>query len=224
MTSSEQTRSFWSTGDYDAVSRVIADLGPALVRAAGVQPGDRVLDVGAGTGNATLPAARAGGLVTALDPTPELTAVGARRALAEGLSVTWTTGVAEALPFPDAAFDVVLSCVGRDVRARPRRHGARAAARVPAGRGARHGELDAGRSGGPVLRAAGPVRRAGGGTRADRVGGCRARAGPARGRLRVAVPAGARPRPHLRRRLRAAGRAVPGELRAGDRHRGGAGR
>lgn len=112
MTKSVATRSFWSTGDYDAVAQVIADLGPALVRAAGVRPGDRVLDVGAGTGNATLPAARAGGLVTALDPTPELMAVGADRARAEGLPITWETGVAEALPFDDAAFDVVLSCVG----------------------------------------------------------------------------------------------------------------
>ncbi|WP_214402905.1 class I SAM-dependent methyltransferase [Pseudonocardia lacus] len=113
MTSTdESTRAFWALGDYHAISLLIADLGPALVVAAGVRPGLRVLDVGAGSGNATLPAARAGAAVTAVDPTPELMAIGERAAAGEGLSIDWVTGVAEDLPFPTHAFDVVLSSVG----------------------------------------------------------------------------------------------------------------
>jgi SAM-dependent methyltransferase len=72
----------------------------------------RVLDVGAGTGNATLPAAEAGAHVVGTDVAPELMAVGEREADARGLAVTWQVADAQDLPFPDATFDVVLSAVG----------------------------------------------------------------------------------------------------------------
>ena len=71
-----------------------------------------MLDVGAGTGNATLPAAATGAQVIGTDIAPELMAVGERAARARGLAVTWQVADAQALPFPDAAFDVVLSVVG----------------------------------------------------------------------------------------------------------------
>jgi ubiquinone/menaquinone biosynthesis C-methylase UbiE len=71
-----------------------------------------VLDVGAGTGNATLPAAAAGAQVIGTDVAPELMAIGERAAKARDLTVDWRVADAQALPFPDAAFDVVLSVVG----------------------------------------------------------------------------------------------------------------
>jgi SAM-dependent methyltransferase len=83
-----------------------------LVDAARVQPGERVLDVAAGSGNASLPAAAAGGRVVATDLTPELVEIGRQHAAAQGLDLTWREADAEHLPFPDADFDVVLSCVG----------------------------------------------------------------------------------------------------------------
>lgn len=71
-----------------------------------------MLDVAAGTGNAAIPAALAGADVVACDLTPELLETG--RSLAEelGVEVDWRQGDAEALPFDDGEFDVVLSCVG----------------------------------------------------------------------------------------------------------------
>jgi len=103
----------WASGDYGAVAReVIPGLGRLLVEASQVRPGARVLDVGAGTGNAAIPAARAGATVVASDLTPELLAEGRRDTNAEGLSIDWQPGDAEDLPYPDASFDVVLSCVG----------------------------------------------------------------------------------------------------------------
>ena len=106
-------RRMWASGDYAAVAtEVIPDLGPILVDACGVAPGARVLDVGAGTGNAAIPAARAGARVVASDLTPELLATGRRDAVAQGLQIDWHPGDAEALPYPDATFDVVMSCVG----------------------------------------------------------------------------------------------------------------
>jgi SAM-dependent methyltransferase len=106
-------RAMWALGDYPAVAiDVIPDLGPVLVDASGVQPGDRVLDVAAGTGNAAVPAALRGARVTASDLTPELFTAGREFAARHGVEIDWEEGDAEALPYDDGAFDVVLSCVG----------------------------------------------------------------------------------------------------------------
>ncbi|MFD7023585.1 class I SAM-dependent methyltransferase [Promicromonospora sukumoe] len=106
-------RALWALGDYPAVAtEVIPELGPALVEAAGVEPGDRVLDVGAGSGNAAIPAALAGARVVASDLTPELFDAGRIAAAASGADLTWAEADAHALPYDDGAFDVVLSCVG----------------------------------------------------------------------------------------------------------------
>jgi SAM-dependent methyltransferase len=103
----------WSSGDYaDVCDRMIPGLGERLVALADVQAGDEVLDVAAGSGNAALPAARAGAIVTALDITAPLLEIGSRRASAAGLHVDWVVGDAQALPFAQASFDRVLSCVG----------------------------------------------------------------------------------------------------------------
>ncbi|WP_404351449.1 methyltransferase domain-containing protein [Phycicoccus jejuensis] len=103
----------WALGDYPSVAdRVIPRLGEVLVEAASITPGERVLDVAAGAGNASLPAARAGADVTASDLTPELVEVGRERSRDAGLEVLWDVADAEDLPYPDATFDVVLSCVG----------------------------------------------------------------------------------------------------------------
>jgi ubiquinone/menaquinone biosynthesis C-methylase UbiE len=103
----------WALGDYPAMAQdFLLPLGERLVEAAGVRSGDRVLDVGAGTGNAAIAAARRGARVVASDLTPELLADGRTRATAEGVQLDWVQGDAEALPFPDGAFDVVLSCIG----------------------------------------------------------------------------------------------------------------
>ncbi|UYP20808.1 class I SAM-dependent methyltransferase [Rhodococcus sp. Z13] len=106
-------RIMWALGDYPAVAtEVIATLGPTLVDATGIAAGDRVLDVAAGSGNAAIPAALAGADVLATDLTPELFDAGRRAAAAAGATLTWQEADAEALPFDDASFDAVLSCVG----------------------------------------------------------------------------------------------------------------
>src|SRR5215467_611787 len=106
-------RAMWASGDYPALAAdLIADLGSALVDACGVRPGMRVLDVAAGAGNAALVAADADADVVASDLTPELLTAGRAAAAERGVDVTWREADAEALPFADAAFDVVMSCVG----------------------------------------------------------------------------------------------------------------
>lgn len=106
-------RVMWTLGDYPAVAtEIIPSLGPVLVEACGIKADHRVLDVAAGAGNAAIPAARTGADVVASDLTPELLAVGHRAAQAQGVDLEWVEGDAESLPFPDADFDVVMSCVG----------------------------------------------------------------------------------------------------------------
>jgi len=106
-------RAMWALGDYSSVATdVIPELGPVLVAATGVQRADWVLDVAAGTGNAAIPAALTGADVIASDLTPELFAAGREFAARSGVEIVWEEGDAEALPYADGAFDVVLSTVG----------------------------------------------------------------------------------------------------------------
>jgi SAM-dependent methyltransferase len=106
-------RAMWASGDYPAVAaEAIPATGPRLVDFTGVQAGDRVLDIAAGSGNASIPAARRGAAVVASDLTPELFDAGRRRAEEAGVRITWQQADAEALPYRDGEFDVALSCVG----------------------------------------------------------------------------------------------------------------
>jgi SAM-dependent methyltransferase len=106
-------RAMWASGDYPSVAAdIIPDLGALLVQACGVRDGHRVLDVAAGSGNAAIPAAQTGASVVACDLTPELFDAGRDHAVRQGVDVQWREADAEALPFADGEFDVVLSCVG----------------------------------------------------------------------------------------------------------------
>lgn len=106
-------RAMWALGDYPAVAaEIIPELGTALVEACGIKAGDRVLDVGAGSGNAAIPAALTGAEVIASDLTPELFDAGRRVAEDRGATLTWQQADAEALPYQDGEFDCVMSSVG----------------------------------------------------------------------------------------------------------------
>ena len=106
-------RAMWALGDYHAVAtEIIPDLGPVLVEATHLGPGDHVLDVAAGSGNVAIPAAAAGAHVIATDLTPELLDQGRADAEAAGVSLEWQVADAEHLPFADSSFDAVTSCVG----------------------------------------------------------------------------------------------------------------
>jgi SAM-dependent methyltransferase len=106
-------RATWAAGDYAAVAEVIDEAPPRdLLARVDLRPGDRVLDVAAGTGNVALRAAAAGAQVVGLDLTPELFDTARRRAARAGVAVDWVEGDAEELPFEDESFDHVLSAFG----------------------------------------------------------------------------------------------------------------
>ena len=106
-------RKMWASGDYPSmVETFLLPLGPRLVDACEIGPGDRVLDVAAGTGNAAIEAAKRGANVVASDLTPEMFEAGRARAEAAGVELEWVEADAEALPFEDASFDVVISSIG----------------------------------------------------------------------------------------------------------------
>ena len=103
----------WALGDYHRFAlETVWELGPRLVESCEIAPGQRVLDVAAGSGNVALRAAEAGADVVASDLTPENLAAGRREAQARGLELEWVEADAEALPFDDGEFDVVTSCLG----------------------------------------------------------------------------------------------------------------
>ena len=106
-------RAMWGSGNYPfMVDTFLLPVGERLAEACGLGPGVRVLDVAAGTGNASLPAARRGAEVTASDLTPALLEAGREIAEAEGLELEWVEADAENLPFEDESFDVVMSAIG----------------------------------------------------------------------------------------------------------------
>ena len=106
-------RSMWALGDYHRFAKhTVWEFGPVLVDACGISPGQRVLDVAAGTGNVAIRAAEAGAHVVALDLTPENFDAGRREAAARGVELDWVEGDAASLPFADGEFDVVTSSVG----------------------------------------------------------------------------------------------------------------
>ncbi len=102
----------WASGDFAIVGVTLDIVGETLAEAVDVRAGERVLDVAAGNGNATLAAAHRFAEVTSTDYVPALLEKGKVRAAAEGLPVRFQLADVEALPFPDASFDVVLSTYG----------------------------------------------------------------------------------------------------------------
>lgn len=102
----------WSAGDYAVVGTTLQIVGESLCEALDLRAGERVLDIAAGNGNATLAAARRWCDVVSTDYVPSLLERGRARASAEGLPVTFEQADAENLPYPDHSFDVVLSTFG----------------------------------------------------------------------------------------------------------------
>ena len=105
-------RAAWASGDYAVVGTTLQIVGETLCEAVDLRAGERVLDVAGGNGNASLAAARRFAAVTCTDYVPELLERARVRAEAERLAVEVRVADAEALPFDDAAFDVVLSSFG----------------------------------------------------------------------------------------------------------------
>ena len=108
----EKQQATWASGDYAVIGTTLQIVGELLAEAVDIRAGERVLDVAAGNGNATLAAARRFAEVTSTDYVPALLDKSAVRAKAEGLNVTYRVADAEQLPFPDRSFDAVVSTYG----------------------------------------------------------------------------------------------------------------
>jgi ubiquinone/menaquinone biosynthesis C-methylase UbiE len=108
----QRQQATWASGDFAVIGTTLQIVGESIAEAADVRAGERVLDVAAGNGNATLAAARRFARVTSTDYVPALLEKGRDRARAEGLDVQFKVADAEDLPFADGSFDVVLSTFG----------------------------------------------------------------------------------------------------------------
>ena len=108
----QRQQAMWATGDYAVVGTTLQIVGERLCEAVDLRAGERVLDVAAGNGNATLAAARHFANVTSTDYVGALLDRGRERAAAERLVITFQEADAEALPFSDGSFDVALSTFG----------------------------------------------------------------------------------------------------------------
>jgi ubiquinone/menaquinone biosynthesis C-methylase UbiE len=108
----QRQQATWASGDYAIIGTTLQIVGELLAEAADIRADERVLDVAAGNGNASLAAARRFARVTSTDYVPHLLERGAERAKAEGLQIAFTTADAENLSFDDESFDVTLSTFG----------------------------------------------------------------------------------------------------------------
>ena len=105
-------KAMWTAGDYPDIARRIVAVGEYLAERANAAPGIELLDVATGSGNVSIPAARAGAKVTGLDLTPKLLEAQRARAATEGVEIELIEGDAEELPFDADSFDRVTSCFG----------------------------------------------------------------------------------------------------------------
>lgn len=119
--SAVRARKVWTAGDFDRIAQGFAGDAARFVERLRLAAGERVLDVACGTGNLALPAARGGAVVTGLDIAPNLLDVARRRAAAEDLAIRFDEGDAAALPYPDGAFDTVVTMFGAMFAADPAR-------------------------------------------------------------------------------------------------------
>lgn len=108
----QRQQTTWASGNYGSIGTRLQIVGEQLAEAVDLRSDERVLDVAAGNGNATLAAARRFAHVTSTDYVPELLRQGAERAGANGLEVRFQVADAEDLPFADGSFDVVISTFG----------------------------------------------------------------------------------------------------------------
>lgn len=105
-------QAMWASADFTIIGTTLQIVGEQLCEGIDLRAGERVLDAAAGNGNATLAAARRFAVVTSTDYVPAFLDRGRERASAEGLGVTFQVADAEALPFADASFDVIVSTFG----------------------------------------------------------------------------------------------------------------
>jgi SAM-dependent methyltransferase len=112
-------RAAWMSGDFGVVAMTITSAADHFLAALAIPAGARVLDVACGTGNLALPLARCGAIVTGVDIAPNLLVQARQRAAAEGLTIAFDEGDAEALPYPDASFDAVVTMFGAMFAPRP---------------------------------------------------------------------------------------------------------
>ena len=114
-------KSTWESGDYGVFAQYLEKGALEFFDRLNIAPGTRLLDVACGAGQLTLPAARKGINVTGLDLAANLVQQARNKAAAEGLEIRVDEGDAEALPYPDASFDVVMSLIGSMFAPRPER-------------------------------------------------------------------------------------------------------
>lgn len=105
-------RAMWAAGDFPTIATTIQGASDFVIERLEVEPGQDLLDVATGSGNAAIPAAERGARVVGLDQVPELLEAARARAADAGVEIEWVEGDAEALPFDDSSFDRVSSVFG----------------------------------------------------------------------------------------------------------------
>jgi 2-polyprenyl-3-methyl-5-hydroxy-6-metoxy-1,4-benzoquinol methylase len=115
----DSMRATWMAGDFGVIAKTITGSAEGFIDSLSLAPGNKVLDVATGTGNLAIPLARKGAIVTGIDIAPNLLAQARERAVSENLNIAFDEGDAEKLPYPEAAFDAVVTMFGAMFAPRP---------------------------------------------------------------------------------------------------------